>query len=268
MYYHKINILVLLALGFYTYTQAQQEKRMIRQGTKEYSEQKYGNAEVSYQKASVLNPESFEANFNLGDAMYKQGKYDQAIDKFVHLSQTTSDKSQRASLHHNIGNSYLNKTATLLKEQKLDGALKNVENSINSYKESLKNNPSDRETRYNLSYAHQLKKKLEEMKKQQQNNNKNQQDQSGEGDNKDQQDQNKQEKDKPNDKKQDKESDQGDKDSNNEDADQKGQKPMKGQISKEDAERLLNAIENDEKRVHEKLNKAKGVKTTKHEKDW
>jgi len=184
----------------------QKEKSAIRQGVNEYNYKNYGNSEVSYQKALSINPESFEAKFNLGDAFYKQEKYDEAIREFSELAGKTTDKEKLGSLYHNIGNSQLNQTKKLLNEQKLDESIKQIDKSIEAYKNALKNNPTDKETKFNLGYAQQLKKLLENQKNQnEKNKDKNQQDKDKQDkDNKDQdnqdknQDQNQNNKNKPN----------------------------------------------------------------------
>lgn len=261
----KLSLIILLFLIFQAKLSAQKEKSYIRQGTKEYSNNKYGNAEVSYQKATTLNPESFEAKFNLGDALYKQEKYDEAIAKFSELSYGQADQQKLASLYHNIGNSHLNKTSKLLNEQKFDDAIKQLDKSIDAYKTALRNNPSDRETKYNLLYAKELKKMLEEQKQKQENKDKNKQEKDDKGDQKD--DQNKQDKDKG-DPAKDNQDQEGDSDSQDENDEQKKPEQKTEVISKEDAMRLLNAIENDEKDVQEKLKKIKGSRVKKQEKDW
>ena len=335
---------------------AQKERHDIREGVKEYNDKKYGNAEVTWQKAVDKKPGSFEAKYNLGDALYKQEKYDDAIKKFSNLRESTKDKDKLSLIDHNLGNSYLNLTAKLLSKQELDSAIYSVNQSIDSYKNSLKNNPDDRETKHNLGYANMIKKFLELQKEKNKNNkDKNQQDQNQQDQNqqdqnqknKDQQNQNKkdqdknkqdqknqnnQDKNKPNesdsdgdgipdkvekgsnpakplDTDKDGKPDYLDKDSDNDgisDEEEAGQNPLvpkdtdkdglpdyrdqdsnndgkldsreakenmtkkmdKNQISKEDAIRILNAIENDEKNVQEKIKKIKGSGNKKQEKDW
>lgn len=264
MRYLNLCIVVFFS-AFPILVSGQKEKSYIRQGTSEYGEKKYGNAEVSYQKATGLNPESFEAKFNLGNALFKQEKYDDAISKYSDLTHNQSDKQKLASVYYNLGNSHLHKTSKLLNDQKLEDAIKEVDKSISAYKSSLRNHPSDREAKYNLNYAMQVKKMLEEEKKRQENKDKKNQDQDKQENNQ-QEDQNKNQNDK----------DKGDQDKENKDQDgesdsqqeNKEGKPQQETLSKEDAMRLLNAIENDEKKVQEKLKKIKGTRIKKQEKDW
>ncbi len=137
-------LVILVSNGIYS----QKENKYIRQGTEDYLGSSYGNSEVAYQKALTTNPESFEAKFNLGDAFYKQEKYDEAIKEFSELAGKSTDKIKLGKLYHNIGNSQLNQTKKLLTEQKIDEGIKQISKSIESYKSALKNNPADRETNF------------------------------------------------------------------------------------------------------------------------
>jgi tetratricopeptide (TPR) repeat protein len=183
---------------------AQRENAQIRAGNENYAFKKYGNAEVCYQKALERNPESFEATFNLGDAFYKQKKYKEAIEKYSSLTKTEKDKSKLARLYYNIANSEFKQTEELLKNQKLDEAIKQIDKSIASYKKSMLNNPKDKEVKYNYSYAKFLKKQLEQQKKQQDQNNKNKQDKNQDKNNQDKNNKDKNNKDNKGDQNQDK----------------------------------------------------------------
>jgi Ca-activated chloride channel family protein len=230
---------------------AQQEKRYVHEGNKLYQQQKYVEAEASYRKSVEKTKQSVPGNFNLGDALYKQKKFDNAAQKFTEIASSSENKSVKAQAYHNLGNSLLE--------------AKKLEESIEAYKKSLLNNPKDDQTRYNLAYAQEkLKqqqnkdnknknkdqnKKDEDKNKDQQNKDQNKKDQDKKDGNKDQQDKNKQDQDK--------------KDQQN------GQQPQPNQLSKEDAERMLEALKNEEKNTQDKLKnkKAKGVKG-RIVKDW
>ncbi|OQY03863.1 MAG: hypothetical protein B6I20_04185 [Bacteroidetes bacterium 4572_117] len=170
---------------------SQEENSYIRDGNGEYFDNNYGNSEVKYQKALAENPESYEAKFNLGDAFYKQKKYKEAITEFIAIAKNESNKTKLAQLYFNIGNSQLKQTEDLLKKQKLNEAIKQIDKSISSYKKSLINNHKDKEAKYNLAYAKHVKKQLENQKNQQNKDNKNQ-------DNKDNKDSDKGDQDKDN----------------------------------------------------------------------
>jgi Ca-activated chloride channel family protein len=231
---------------------AQKEKRDIHTGNKLYEQKKYAEAEASYKKSVAKSKESVEGNFNLGDAWYKQKKYEDAVKKFTEIAGSSDKKDVKAKAYHNLGNS-------LLESQKL-------EESIEAYKKSLMNNPKDDETRYNLAYAQ------EKLKQQQQQNkdDKNKDNKDKKGNNKDNKD-NKDQQNKDNKNKDNKDSkDQKDKDKGGDKKDdQKGEKPRPDQLSKEDAERMLNALKNEEKNTQDKLKNKKGtgVKAT-ILKDW
>lgn len=244
-----IILLYILLQGSLAF--AQKEKRDIHTGNKLYEQKKYKEAEASYKKSVAKSKESLEGNFNLADAWYKQKKYEDAVKKFTEIAGSSDRKDIKAKAYHNLGNS-------LLESQKL-------EESIEAYKKSLMNNPKDDETRYNLAYAQE---KLKQQQQQQDKDDKNNKDNKGNNKNdknsKDQQnkdDKNKDNKDSKDQKDKDKGGDQKD--------DQKGEKPKPDQLSKEDAERMLNALKNEEKNTQDKLKnkKGQGVKTN-ILKDW
>ncbi|MDR1756765.1 MAG: tetratricopeptide repeat protein [Culturomica sp.] len=247
----KIIWSILLVLAAYT-AHAQKERKFVREGNTLFNNQDFEKAEVEYRKALDKEEASYEGAFNLGDALYKQKKYEEALQQFSALAQKETDKERLGELYHNLGN-------TLLELQKTG-------ESIEAYKESLRNRPASEETKYNLEYA-RLKKQQQDQQEQQ---NKEQQDQ-----NKDQQDQNK-DREQPDQNKQDQEQSdqqkQDQQDQNRENPEQQEQQQPASKISKEDAQRLLEALQNDEKRVQEKVQKAKAeqqkAQRLKIEKDW
>ena len=224
-----VSILISVTLN------AQTDKKYIRKGNREYDKNKFSESEISFRKAIDNNKQSPDAIFNVGDALYKQNKFEEAGKQFVENTNQSNDKIKKSAGLYNLGNS-------LLKANKF-------EESIEAYKNSLKMHPDNKEAKYNLAYAQDMLKKQQEQQKQQQdkdkqdkNKDKNKKDQ-----NKDQKDQNK------------KDDQQKDQDQNKEDQKQQ-QQPDKQQISKEDAERLLNSLANDEKNVQEKVKLAKASK--------
>jgi Ca-activated chloride channel homolog len=224
---------------------SQSEKKFIREGNKQYQSKNFPSSEEAYQKALNIDSHSYSAAFNLGDAFYKLKKYDEAENKFANLSQSVNDKTELSRVYHNLGNSQLYQSKKLMEGQKMEDGMKKVQESINSYKNALRNNPTDLETKHNLYYAQQLLKQMQQQKQQ----------------NKDKKDQEKKDKDK-----EDKKENQDKKE--NEKKDQKEQQ-QKQQISKQDAERMLEAIKNDEKKTQDKLKKEQMVvKKVKKEKDW
>ena len=132
---------------------AQAEKNYIRQGNREYNKGRYEESEVSYRKANEQNNRLPEIFFNIGDALYKQEKYDEAAKQFSTNAAMNEDVSKKAAGLYNLGNSYLK-----------SGKFKE---SIEAYKESLRLQPNNHEAKYNLAYAQDL---LKEQEKQQNQN--------------------------------------------------------------------------------------------------
>ena len=227
---HRLGMAALMML-FTLSVFAQNDRKVIRQGVKAYEDGNYSEAEVQFRKAGDLNQKSFEAEFNTGTAMYGQEKYEETVEQYEGLVEHSEDPNTRASVWHNIGNSYLEAGQ--------------YAPSIEAYKNSLRNNPSDNDTKYNLAYA---KQKLEEQQQQEQNQDQENQDQENQ-DQENQEQENQEQK-------------------NQEQQDQEQQaKPL--QISKEDAERMLSAIQQQEKDVKEKVDKKKAAAAkVKTEKDW
>lgn len=243
-------LLAFLSIGLF----GQEEKFLLKEGNEAYEKGEFDKADQLYNQALELTPEMLEAEFNKADVLYQQKKYTEAIEKLNTIAETADNNELKAKSYHNIGNSFL-------EAQQYDKA-------VVAYKNALKLNPSDDETRYNLAYA--LSKLQQQQQQQQQNKNKDQDQDKDKDQNKDQdknKDQNKdQDQDKDKDKEQDKDQ-QNDKGDQNENKDQ--QQPQPDQLSKEDAERMLNALNNDEKDIQQKMKKKKGKSAnSKIEKDW
>ena len=230
----RTGMLILIFMLFFTgYSFAQADKKLIRQGNREYEKNRYPESEIFYRKAIDRNKESADAVFNSGDALYRQKKYEDAGNQFIETHKMNEDKIKKSTSLYNLGNSFL--MANKLQE------------SIEAYKNSLKLKPDNPEAKYNLAYAQdQLRKQQQEQQQQQQN--------------KDNKDQEKKEQDQK----------QDDQEKQNDDRQQKQQDQQEQQsISKEDAERLLNSIANDEKNVQEKVKLAKAAKAkVKTLKNW
>jgi len=240
---------------------AQQERKNIRKGNDLFKENSFEKSEVEYRRALDKKINSYEAGFNLGDALYKQKKYDEALKQFQSLAVTEKDPNKLSQLYHNIGN-------TLLMNKKVD-------ESIEAYKQSLRLKPDSPETKYNLEYARWMKQKQQKQKQKNKDQNK---DQKNKDQKKDQNKQNQDKKDQKDQKKKDQQKkDQQKKDQQNKSGskDQKKKEKQQGQenkISKKDAKRLLKALQNDEKKVQEKVQKARAkaqkAKKVKIKKDW
>jgi Ca-activated chloride channel homolog len=227
-------LLICLFLIFAVKLNAQVDKKYIREGNREYSKNKFSESEILYRKAIDKNKQSPEAVFNIGDALYKQNKFEDAGKQFIENTNISEDKAKKSAGLYNLGNS-------LLKANK-------VKESIDAYKNSLKLKPDSRETKYNLAYAQDLLKQQEQQKQQQQQQqNKNNQDKKKDQEKDQNKDQNKDKNDQNNDRQKDQKNKQD-------------QQQQQQGISKDDAERLLNAIANDEKNVQQKVKLAKAEK--------
>ena len=265
----KITVILLIFLAGAAAMTAQTEKRLLREGNTFYEEGKYNDAEISYRKALEESPDYYKGIFNAGDALYKQEKYEEAADFFQMIANDRDiDKDIQARAYHNLGNSYLQG--------------KKYEDAIEAYKNSLRRNPADNETRYNLEYARKMLKNQQQQQQDQQNKDQNNRDQD-----KQQQDQQKQDqKNQDKDQKQDQQQQQQDK--KDQDKQQQQQQQQQGEqkegekqkadqqqmqkgdekkITPKDAQRILQALSREEKKVHEKLQKKKSSRKN-LEKNW
>ncbi len=233
----------ILLIAFNTTLNAQSTRSLVNEGVDLYKKGKMNDAEVNFKKGVSKSPKNLQANFNLGDAYYKNKRFKEAINAFNKALLTSKDKIFKSKVYHNIGNSYL-------KQKKL-------KESIEAYKNALKLNPNDKETKYNLSYALQQMKNNKSKKNKNDKNNKNK-------------DKNKKDKKKKNDKNKDKDQQNKDQKNNQDKKSNPKQNPAqqkKNKISKEQAKQILNALMNNEKKLQKKLRKRK-AKVVKTEKDW
>ena len=209
-----VMLLFLTALS----VTAQTDRQYIRQGNKQFRMGDYPNAEVSYRKAFEQNPKNPQASFNLGNALMAQKKDSAAVTQFENASRLETNPLRKAQSFHNIG--------VICQTHKMYGE------AIEAYKNALRLNPNDDETRYNLVLCKHQKQKQDQQKQNQGQNNDDQK--------KDDQKKDDQQKDQNSDKQDDK----------------KQQEQQKPQMSKDNAEQLLNAAIQNEKQTQDKLKKA------------
>jgi tetratricopeptide (TPR) repeat protein len=223
-----------LALSTMAQTKEQSKEciTFLRKGNTAYKRKDYSAAEDLYRHALAKDSMKKEAVFNLGVALQQQNKQDEALRQYEKAANLLSDKTQKAAAYHNIGNAYCVK--------------KQWEQAIDNYKKALRMAPNDMDTKYNLAYAQsKLQKEQEQNKQQQKQQQQNQKDK--------QDDKNKQQPQDP----QDKKGNNQNKSSSGEGKDQqkRGEQPIK--MSKEEAQRLLDAIKNQENKVQERMSKKK-----------
>ena len=205
------------------------DRQYIRQGNKLFRSGDYPNAEVSYRKAIEKNPKNPQAVFNLGNALMAQKKDSAAVAQFENASKLETNPLRKAKAFHNMG--------VVCQSHKMYGE------AIEAYKNALRLNPSDDETRYNLVLCKHQKQKQDQNRQNQQGND-----------------------DKKEDNKKDQQKPEENKDKKDE---QKPQEQQKPQMSKENAEQLLNAAIQNEKQTQDKLKKAQQQpQRRKIEKNW
>jgi Ca-activated chloride channel homolog len=226
---------------------AQKGNDLIKEGNKLYEKGEYGEAEVRYRKSEEEKADPFISRFNLGTSLFKQQRYDEAAAAFQQLPSITEDKQNKAAAYHNLGN-------TMLK-------MKKYQESVDAYKQSLRYNPKDEETKYNLSYARRM---IQQQEQQDQNKN----DKQDKNEEKQDQQQQQQSKDKQDDKKDGQQQQQQPQDQKDEKQDQQQQQPKENQLSREDAERMLDAINQDERDIRERMDQQKRGPRRNVEKDW
>lgn len=250
------NILVsiLLCIGFTATAQKMTENDYIRSGNKHYADSLFEKAEVDYRKALEQNPSSSIALYNLGNALLGQiaqnpSKGEEALSQYLTAAKLETDKEQLAQIYHNIG--------------VLMYAGQRYGESVAAYKESLRNNPTDHETRYNLAKAmHMMNQQQDQQQDQQQEQQQEQQQQEQQQDQQQNQEQQQQEQ-----QNQDQQQDQN-QEQNQEQQQQQAQQDEE-QISKENAEQILNALMQDEKELQEKQQKMMQQQQGKSlDKDW
>ncbi|MEP7263794.1 MAG: tetratricopeptide repeat protein [Bacteroidota bacterium] len=226
-------ILMLMCCSSY-FLYAQTDKSLIKEGNTDYKKKNYPEAETKYRKSLQTNPQSATASYTLGNALYKQGKEAEAEQYYSGSAAMDKDKEAQADAYYNLGNAKL-------KAQK-------YQESVDAYKQALKLNDKNEDARYNLAYA--LSKLRQQQQQQQQQK-----------DNKDQKKDNQQQK-------KDQQQQQQDQKKQQEQEQQQQQVQKKEKISKEDAERMLQALKNDEKKLQKKLSKKYEATMGNADKDW
>ena len=228
-YFILLMLLTISAVAFGQKT----DRDYLRSGNKLYKDSLFVKAEVDYRKALEVNPKSSAAMYNLGNALLMQQKAQEAMEQYQAASRLEKDKAKLAQIYHNMG--------VILQSSK------KLPECIEAYKESLRNNPHDNETRYNLALAQK------QLKDQQQNQNQEKQQEQKQDQKQDEQQQNK---------------DQQDQDKKDQQQNNQQQQQNQNEMSKENAEQLLNAAMQDEKNVQDKVKKQIQIQGKKLDKDW
>ena len=223
---------------------AQQERLNLFKGNQLYKQGEYLEAQKEYEKIDAEELVAI-ANFNLGNSLFRQEKYPEAQKQFERVLAMSQDSVLKADAYHNIGNS-------LLQQQKL-------KESLSYYKDAIKTNPALGAALYNYNAVKKLLEQQENQDQNKDNKDKNNKDQNKDQNKQDQQDQeNKDQKD---------QSDQDKKEEEQKDEAAQAAED-KGELSKEEAERLLDAFQNKNKDVKPEGQSKKAKTNMKNKKNW
>ena len=221
-----LMICLLMTVVNMVQAQTTADRKFLREGNRVYRLQQYDKAEVQYRKALSANPGNPQALYNLGCALMMQNKDSLATVQFEKAGRLEKDPKRKAMVYHNIG--FICQNHRLYSE------------AIEAYKESLRNNPSDNETRYNLELCKRLNKSNKQQQKQQ---NKQNNDNKKKDDKKKKEEKNK--------------------------SQQKNPEDQKQKMSKDNAEQLLNAAMQNEQATQRKVKEAQRAgKSKRLEKNW
>lgn len=244
--------LTLIVLFFTFFLQAQTEKKetdkVLPKANKEFDAKNYAAAEAQYRISNSKGISGATPAYNLGNAIYKQNHPSEAKFAYAKALEKAKTKEEKHKAFHNLGNVFMQE--------------KQYSKAVESYKNALRNNPADEETRYNYALAKEyLKNNPEDPEKDKKDD---QQDEKNKDKNKGDEEQ-KEDKEKGKDEEKKQQPKEGDKEK-----DENGQpKPQPSGISKESVQNLLDAVNNEEKKVQEKVNAQKiKAKPTQNEKDW
>lgn len=218
-----LTLAVVMASVLATVANAQSERSHIRDSYRLYNDSNYAGAQEASVKAMAENPMSYEANFNYADALFKQDKVDEALEQFEKMAAAETDKARLSELYHNIGNGYYAKGE--------------FDKSIEAYKKSLRADPTNDATRYNLVAAQHMRNNQDEDQDKKQNQQQQQQ--------QDQQQQNQQQQ-----------------------QQQQQNQQQQQQMDREEAQRLLDAVQQDENELQEKRKQLKEAQPRRIEKNW
>ena len=232
---------------------AQTAHKSLRYGDNAYVEGDYSDAEINYRRA-LEKKNAAKSKYNLGNAIYKQGRYEEAIPQFEAAASSSLDPEMRANSFYNLGNAYFEK--------------QEYEKSVEAYKNSLRIAPDDLDTKKNLSRA--MRRVQQEQQQQQQQQDQQDQNKEKNEENQDQQEQqDQQDNQQPQDQEQEEQQPQDQDQEGKEQDEQKEQdaQPQERDMNKEEAKKLLQVMDEEERKVQEKMRKMKGKKTVTG-KDW
>ena len=205
------HYILVIMLAVCAAVSAQNDRQLIREGNRLYRQKQYAQAEVLYRKAIAKKADNPQAVYNLGVALLKQQKDSAAVQQFMDAGKIETNPLRRAQSYHNAG--------VICQGKKMYGE------AIDVYKEALRNNPADDETRYNLELCKRQQKQQQQNQQQQQQ-------------------------------KQDKQEQKQEEKKDEQKQQQQEQKQQEQQMSRENAEQMLNAALQEEKQTQQRMKKA------------
>ncbi|MBJ6367387.1 tetratricopeptide repeat protein [Snuella sedimenti] len=285
----QITTLILVLIASFSFSQEMDKEQLLAlKKANDYvykannliGKEDFVSAEMAYRKAISKQPENIAGIYNLGNSYYSEGNFEEALYRLQEAAKNAATKAEKHKAFHNIGNALMQN--------------KQCKEAVEAFKNALRNDPTDDETRYNLGIAkaceeQQKQDQKDDNKDDQNKDNEDKKDQDKNQDNKEDQDK----KDKEGDNKEEDKKDEGDQDKKegedkkdeegkpkdekenkgkgdkDEDKQQPKPKPQPGQLSPQQIKSLLEAMNNQEQKVQEKMNaeKQKGIKV-KTDKDW
>lgn len=260
-----IAILFLsMFLSYNNYSQTSSE--LLREGDSQYQENNFAAAEESYRKARQ-EESTLASNFNLGNATFKQERYEEAVEHYLNATRKTQDNTSSSDTYYNLGNAYFQG--------------QQLEEAIEAYKQAIRLDPTNKEAKYNLAYSKEMMKMAQQQQQdqQQQQNQDQEQDQENQEqqDSEEQQDQEQQDQENQDQQESDQEQEDQEQQEESEQDSTQNQNMSEGQFDSTrlekqtldslDAAKLLQIIQSEERKVQEKLRKYNSNRK-KPDKDW
>ena len=245
--------LFLITIVSVTPLSAQTQHKFLKKADSAYERGTYSTAEENYRKANEKS-QNTNATYNLGNAIFKQDRLEEAVEKYQSAAEMTNDPQLKSNAFHNLGNAHY--------------GLQQFDKSVEAYKNALRVNSKDLETKKNLAMA-QRQLRIQQQQQQQQENKENE-DQENKEDQEQQKQQEQQQEQQENeeekkDEEQEQEQQQDQEQEGKEEEEKEQQQPQ--DLSKQEAEKLLQIIEQEEQKVQEKLRR-KQSQPNKSDKDW
>ncbi len=272
---------ILIGLIFLANTTfAQSAHGHLRNGDASYKSENFTTAEEHYRKALEKDGNSEKGKYNLGNAIYQQQRYDEAVKHYSEAALLAKDDELKAKAYHNLGNAHIYNAQNKQQDPEAqDDAMEDLKSAVEAYKNALRLNPKDMDTKNNLGLTQQVLKQIQQQQEQQQQQQQGEPSDDEQDQDQQQQQQEQQEGESQENQQQQQEGEQGEEQEQQQQQQQEGEQGEEQEaqgaeeaeekdLNKEEARKLLEIMEDEERKVQEKLRKAK-TKNAKHpDKDW